>query len=400
MAKRDNTLLGVSIGHAAHDSWYGLAPVLLAALSVSMHLSNSDIALILLFYQALSSISQPIFGRWSERWGGRPFAVGSILWTTLMFSASLFMQDKIGLMVCIGLAGFGSGAWHPQGTTNATVSGGERWGATSTAIFFLGGTLGSAYLGAAMGGWLLEAFDRRSLLILSAIAATIALTVVRRTVPQRLLSASSTSARSAQAGNGTTGRTFYVLLAVLLAGIAMRSLTFTSLTTFVSKYQQDLGASPATYGVLMSVFLTTTAVGGVIGSYLADRLGLQRVLAGSLLISSGLLVLFLRTTGFGSYASFALLGLIFGPSHTLFLVAGQRQFPTRMAMMAGVFLGFTFVSGAGGAWVLGLLADRIGLGTMLGVLPWALVGALAATLVGVPRGLPRRDPQPEEAIAV
>ncbi|HHX66400.1 MAG TPA: MFS transporter, partial [Chloroflexi bacterium] len=261
----------------------------------------------------------------------------------------------------------------------------------------LGGTLGSAYLGAALGGWLLEAYGRRALLVIAAVACFIALTVVRRTVPQKLLTATE-GTKNVQTANGSTAGSFWMLLVMLLIGIAMRSLTFTSLTTYVSKYQQDLGASPATYGMLMSVFLTTVAVGGVVGSYLADRLGLKRVLAGSLIISAGLLFFFLRTTGFASYVLFALLGLIFGPSHTLFLVAGQRQFPTRMAMMAGIFLGFTFVSGAGGAWVLGLLADRFGLSTMLGVLPWAVVAALAAALMGVPREAPRPTPQPEDAV--
>ena len=78
-------------------------------------------------------------------------------------------------------------------------------------------------------------------------------------------------------------------------------------------------------------------------------------------------------------------GLIIGPSHTLFVVAAQRQFPQRMAMISGLILGFTFVSGGGGAWLLGIAADRVGLGTALGVLPWLMLVAAACSLVAVPR---------------
>jgi len=52
MEKTDErALFGVSIGHAAHDTWFGLTPILLASLSSQMGISNSDIGLMLLLYQ-------------------------------------------------------------------------------------------------------------------------------------------------------------------------------------------------------------------------------------------------------------------------------------------------------------------------------------------------------------
>ncbi|MGM0401214.1 MAG: MFS transporter, partial [Chloroflexota bacterium] len=163
---RRRALLGVSIGHAAHDVWFGLTPVLLAALSDQMQLTNADIGLAVLLYEGLSSLTQPLFGRLAERVGGRVLGVGAILWTTSVFSISLFVRSKTALGLCIALGGLGSGAWHPQGMANASIAGGKRWGATSTSIFSLGGTLGSALLGAALGGYILEAYGRRALLVI------------------------------------------------------------------------------------------------------------------------------------------------------------------------------------------------------------------------------------------
>ena len=45
------------------------------------------------------------------------------------------------------------------------------------------------------------------------------------------------------------------------------------------KQQQDLGVSAAGYGLLMSAFMIAGAVGGVLGSFGADRLGIRNVLA-------------------------------------------------------------------------------------------------------------------------
>jgi len=381
----DRALLGVTLGHAVHDCWYGVTPILLAALSSDMQLTNADIALILLAYQTISSVTQPLFGRVAERIGGRPLAVGSILWTTLMFSGVILAPSKAAMMLCIGLAGFGSGAWHPQGAANATISGGARWGATAASIFFLGGTLGNAVLGAALGGFLLDTFGRRSLFVISGITVVSALTLVRGMVPRRLELPERKGPARAQSANGAGTTAFWTLLIVLLLATALRRTASESLSVFFAKYQQDLGMTPAVYGFITSFYMISTAVGGVLGSYISDRVGLQRTLTGSILLTALLTWGFVSTSGNASYVFFVVSGLFMGPSHTLFMLAGQRQFPQRMAMMTGVFLGFSFISGAVGAWVVGLAADRVGLHTLFSTFPWMLAASALFAYLSVPR---------------
>lgn len=383
MRQEYRTLLGVTVGHGAHDTWFGVAPIMLASVSAQMQLSNSEIGLILLLYQTLGSLSQPFFGRLTERIGGRVLAVGAILWTTTLYSLSLFAPSKELLTLCIFCAGLGSGAWHPQGAANATASGG-RWGATAASIFFQGGTLGAALLGAALGGYLLSAYGRPSLLIVSCIIVTLALTVVRSFVPVKL-TATPKAMHDARPTGSRRSTLFITVLAFLLVSTALRALTYNSINTYIPKFQQDQGVSPATYGLLLSSFMIATALGGLVGSYLADRVGIRRVLAGSLALGAAFLLLFARLPGLSAYACFAVAGFFIGPSHSLYVVAAQRQFPDRMALISGTLLGFVFVSGAGGAWLLGLLADRVGLGTALSLLPWALLGAAVCGWFGVPR---------------
>ncbi|MBC7337400.1 MAG: hypothetical protein H5U01_14195 [Clostridia bacterium] len=120
---------------------------------------------------------------------------------------------------------------------------------------------------------------------------------------------------------------------------------------------------------------------------------------GSLILAGVALYGYLNLEGVPAYASLVCTGLFIGPSHTLFMVAGQRQFPQRMAMVSGVFLGFVFISGGIGAWLLGLAADRIGLGAALSVLPWSLWAGAICALVAVPRGVARQAPQRSESVA-
>ena len=395
---RERTLLGVTLGHIAHDSWYGVAPILMATLASELHLSNADIGLILLMYQITSSLTQPVFGRLSERIGGRPLAVASILWTTLWFSASLFAGSKIMLMVCVGLAGFGSGAWHPQGAANATVSGGKRWGATAASVFFLGGMVGTAILGSALGGYLLHAFGRRSLLLLSLIAVFVSLTIVRRLVPQHITPQESKVDVEEKQASGSAARVG-LLLILLLIGTALRRVPSESINSFFPKSQQDLGISSATYGLIMSLHLMAGAVGGVLGSYFSDRTDLRVTLCCTMVLGALSLFAFTQTQGTLSYAMLVLTGFLLGPSHTLFMVVGQRQFPQRMAMIAGVFLGWAFISGSGGAWVFGMLADRVGLAAMFATLPWLLLGAAVLGYFAVPGKTAQLGKQSKEPAA-
>ncbi len=393
---KKRALLGVSIGHAAHDVWFGLTPVLLAALSGQMGLSNADIGLAVLLYEGISSFTQPLFGRLAERVGGRLLGVGAILWTTSVFSISLFVESKTALGLCIALGGLGSGAWHPQGMANASIAGGKQWGATSTSIFSLGGMLGSAFLGAALGGYILEAHGRRALLVISVITVMLALVFVRRMIPEQI-EVPDEDTSGVEEGDGSGNHLFWVMVGFLLLGIALRSLTQFSLNAYIPKYFQDMGRSPATYGIIASLFSAATAIGGVAGSYLGDRIGLQRVLMGSLLLGCASLLLFVRLEAFWSSLFLILCGLSVGPSQTLFIVTGQRRFPRRMAMISGVFLGFTFISGSGGSWLLGLLADRIGLGSAFSLLPWALLISAFFTLLSAPRFLYKVLPEGEDA---
>ncbi|RMD80367.1 MAG: MFS transporter, partial [Chloroflexi bacterium] len=70
--------------------------------------------------------------------------------------------------------------------------------------------------------------------------------------------------------------------------------------------------------------------------------------------------------------------------HSILVVHAQRILPVKQGLASGLILGFTFATGAFGTWLSGLLADIVGLETvMIGVTLLGLpAAALALTLPG------------------
>src|SRR4029434_271884 len=95
-------------------------------LKESLGLSLAQVGLLLGVYSLTSSLTQPIFGYLSDRYGGRWFAVGGVLWMALLQGVVRFMPTFARALGIATLAGFGSAAFHPQGASGANRAAGER----------------------------------------------------------------------------------------------------------------------------------------------------------------------------------------------------------------------------------------------------------------------------------
>src|SRR5712692_7490400 len=119
-------LWSLTLGHLTIDLYSGAMPVVLFYLIVHLHLSLEQVGLVSALYAICTSISQPIFGYLSDRYGGRAFASGGILWMSIFQGLIGFVPDFTTLLLVAPLAGFGSAAFHPQGASSANRASGER----------------------------------------------------------------------------------------------------------------------------------------------------------------------------------------------------------------------------------------------------------------------------------
>jgi FSR family fosmidomycin resistance protein-like MFS transporter len=87
-----------------------------------------------------------------------------------------------------------------------------------------------------------------------------------------------------------------------------------------------------------------------------------------------------------------LAGFFTGMPHSVLVIAAQALIPGRRGFASGLILGLMFFSGAIGTYLLGIVADEIGLATALQALALLPIIAIMATLF-----LPRQEEPLKEA---
>jgi FSR family fosmidomycin resistance protein-like MFS transporter len=366
------------MGHFTVDMFGGLMPVLYAIMADEFSLTNADIGLIALSYTAASSLSQPLFGYLADRFGSRYFAVASMAWSAGMVGIAGLAPSYITLIAISALAGLGSGAYHPQGASNAAAVAGDMRRNTAMSVYTVGGTAGYS-LGPVLGALIFFIFGRYGTLVVAPFGFLIAFLMLQQL---RQLGLGVRQHHAAQ--RAVQGRINWKPLLIVLSVVMLRSWVTLSVVTFIPVWFKDLGYSATFYSILATLVLGFGAVGTITGGILADRIGQRVVLAVSLICAAPALILFAAFPG--------PLSLVFGPLFGFFvemglsitLVMAQRLLPGRVGVASGFILGMGFVTGGIGAPVTGALADDIGTGSAI-MLMAILIVVAAAIAARIPR---------------
>jgi MFS transporter, FSR family, fosmidomycin resistance protein len=347
-------LLMLMLGHFTIDSHVGLLAVLYPLLIDRFGLNLTTVGLVSLAYTGVSSLSQPLFGWLADRSGTRLIGL-ALIWTATMFALSGFTPTFGLLVLLVGLAGLGSGAYHPLGALNASAVIPAPLRNTAMSIYVTGGTLGVA-LGPLLGAVLFSLFGMRGTAFMLLPGLTIGIWLLY-----------DMRARAWQEHGATTTRTVArapIPLVPLLAVIGMmmsRSWMVFSLESFIPSWYASLGYSASFYGPLATTVVLASAAGTVGCGSLADRYGRKAVIIATLVLSIPAVVLFARFPGPLGFLSGALVGLSAASTGPLMLVMAQQLMAGRAGMASGLILGLGFVTGAIGVPITGMLADAYGM---------------------------------------
>jgi FSR family fosmidomycin resistance protein-like MFS transporter len=290
----------------AHGIADGAAGLMLGGLPARLDLQH--VALLVLLYNVLAFACQPLFGVLTDRLG-RPRAVALL---GLALQAAGLLALPLNATAAVTLAGLGSGCFHVGGGALALCA--TRGRATGPGLFAAPGVVGLA-----LGGYL--AITGASspwpwLALLAAVA--LAITTLR----QPALPYAQPAAEPAFERHD-------LIMIALLAGIALRSLVWTTL-----QY-----ALQARVDVLLLLGIAG-ALGKVAGGVLADRLGWRRWTLLALGAAAALL-----TAGAG-HLWVLLLGVALLQSATPgALAATLRLLPRQPATAAGLGLGLAIAAG-------------------------------------------------------
>jgi MFS transporter, FSR family, fosmidomycin resistance protein len=356
----DAVFSSIAYSHLIVDLLNSQRAVLLAYLSGPLGLSNATLALVSTIYVISAAWIGPFFGYLADRVGVRWIVAGGVLWMGAFFTLAVITPGQLALVFLV-LASLGSGAYHPAGTTQATVSGRTLLSGketTAASYFFLFGQTGF-FFGPLVGGPLLDAFGPAGLLLLVAPTFPMGLIAARNLA---MLPPPIRPAVSRQTRSKINFRKSALPLVGFILLAAFQSWTQQNMVTFVPKYLSDLGQTATFYGLSAALFMGGSAIGNVTGGTLADRYGRRRVAMITLIVGSIPLAL-VPSAGL-SPLLFVLLfiaGFFTGGVYSIIVVTAQRMVPGGMATASGLILGFMFSSGAIGTYLSGHLADLFGL---------------------------------------
>ncbi len=352
--------------------------LLLAVFSVPLGLSNAIIGLISTIYTLCASLLQPLFGLLADRIGPRWVAAGGVLWMAAAFGLAVSVPSYASLVILV-LAALGSGAFHPAGTMEATLRGRAHLSGletTSASLFFVFGQAGFS-IGPAIGGAILDRWGPAGLILLLFLVVPVGLNAGAH------IESFEAVFRREDHGSAKTSplsekRLMSVIPFIMLAGF--RSWTQGAMSSFLPKYFHDFGYRASIYGAIAALYMAGTALGGVSGGWLADRIDKRKVAFGALALGAIPLALYpayARTPWV--YLITPLAGALAGAPHSIIVVLAQRMMPGRTGVASGLVLGFTFASGTLGTLLSGLQADYAGFNAMFLTLSGiALVAAVLA----------------------
>ncbi len=417
----------VSLGHATNDMFMSMRSVLFAFISAYiLPMTNRQIGLGISIIELTGALSQPFFGWFADKTGGRWLGAVGVAWTASFLLVGLLIVSLGGsywlMVIPMAMAGLGSGAFHPVGSMHAADVDPLRAG-RNAAIFFMFGQIGLA-LGPSLAGLLLNnahsqihglvgfVFDPALLHLMPERGSVLpvfvlGLLVIPAVVLMAISLPSQKSHRQATqikvkstVPDAPSAKIPWKTFAVLAAAVILRSPVGLGAVTFMPQVFLLKGWSSAQYGLITGLFWFASGIAGIWFGHLGDRHDSRRVITLSL-VAAAPLIFFLPDLN-GALAFIVAIGIgITGGTHTLIVLLAQGLMPGRKGFASGAILGFIFATGALGNLIMGDLIDRVGI---IGAFQIAAVVTLVGSVLWLLLPAEKRgrvildEPQPQSAV--
>ena len=363
-------MAALSGGHLATDFASGSVPALLPFFAVKFDLNYTLTAVLMLAALASSSLTQPLFGLWSDRRGALWLLPAGLALAGAGIGLAAIAPSYALLVPLIFCSGLGIAAFHPEGAKFAVFASGRKR-ASGMSLFNIGGNVGYAlgpiivtplvlWLGLGPGG-LLASIP----VILGSIAVLGALPYLLRLRPD---------ARAG--GRVLEGRDDVRAMAILGGVIGLRSVAWFGLLTFVPLWIVSLGNSEADGNRMLSLMLLAGAAGTLLLGPIADRFGLRRTLLVAQAVLTPMILVFVLVGGIVGAVALMIVGVCVVGTFGLTMVLSQLYLPQHVGMASGLSIGLAMGIGGIAAVALGGVADAVSLET-------ALVCCAFAPLLGV-----------------
>lgn len=382
------SLFLLTSGHFLSDFYANFLPALLPLVISKLGLSLTLSGLLVMVFSITSSMLQPICGYFVDKSG-----YTWLLLITLPFSAAFICFSPLApntviLFSAIALSGIATSLFHPLGSSLVGKASLNEQQSLAMSLFIGGGNLGYAIAPAIIIFFLLHyGLETLPILIIPSILLTVALySNGLHKIPLAVVPRTTTQIR----------RWYHsVSLLKLNAVMALRSWPQVAIPTFLPVMLHSQGHSPVLAGQMLTVFLLSGAVGGLLGGYCGDKIGYKKCILGALLLSLLPTYFFLGATKI-TWFSWIMLGLCGALLQSMVpssIVWAQAILPENAAMASGMMLGLTFGLGGVGTAITGTMADYVGLQPAL---LWTVVPLLLAIVLAL--NIPNTQMQSESGL--
>jgi FSR family fosmidomycin resistance protein-like MFS transporter len=147
--------------------------------------------------------------------------------------------------------------------------------------------------------------------------------------------------------------------------IGLRSVAYYGLFTFVPLWEVAHGHSKSYGNTLLSLVLLAGVAGTLVAGPLADRYGRRLMLVASLLLTPGLILVYVLVGGTLGAVCVCAAGAAIVSTFGVTIVLSQEYQPSRIAMASGMSVGLATGLGGVAAVILGAIADAVDLKTAL-----------------------------------
>ncbi len=358
----------LSAGHGGVDFASGAIPALIPFLVAEFHLDYVAAGALMLAVTASSSLVQPLFGLWSDRRGALWLLPGGLALAAVGTALVALSPVYATALVFTFAAGIGIAAYHPEGAKFAAYASTARR-ASGMSLFNVGGNMGYA-LGPILVTPLVLWLGLRGG-ALAAVPALVVSVALARALPRLAGLRPSGGSQAAPSGETRAGA-----MTVLAGVIALRSVAWFALLTFVPLWVVSQGGSEGEGNRELSAMLVAGVVGTLALGPIADRVGLRRTLLVTQAALPPLILVFLEVGGIAGTLALMGVGFCVVGTFGITIVLSQMYLPNRTGMASGLAVGLAMGIGGVAAVALGGLADSVDLEA-------ALVTAALAPAVGV-----------------
>ncbi len=350
----------------------GLIPVLTAKLGLSLFM----VSILTAVNFISNSLTQPLFGYFSDKYGMRYFLIAGPLVAAVFISALGTLPGYWLILVFLFLGNLGVSAIHPPTAATASHVGGSRKGFMNSIISF-GGTIGFSV------GSLFIIFIINKLGLkftpLAAIPGIIMALVIMKSDPLIFLSGTKKFETGFIKKIKKLKKAKLGLLLLIIFTSFSRDLTILSMLTFMPLYFTGQGVKLINFGYIVLMFILFGGIGGLFAGYYSDRIRKRTIVIQAGLILSVPLFYLMFMVPLNISIILFILGSFFATSTLpLCIRVVQDIFPGNVSLASSMVMGASGGIAAAAVILIGKIADQIG---MIRTINYVLIIPILASLL-------------------